>query len=255
MESIQVKKGDVLYLALEDTPRRIQRRIRELGFNNPEELAGLDIMFEIPRQDQGGLDVIRAWLEEHPDARLVVIDTLSRFRTLKTKAAEIYQADNDTVAEIKKIADEHRVAMVIVHHTKKAKEADFINDASGSTGLTGAADSILALQRKRGENAAMLLITGRDVEELTLAFTVNGVQWELKGDAAQVMIREEEQAILDYLEENGESSPKDIHKAVGGNSSTIKSRLTYMRNKALIRKTKRGAYSLPLVSKNHAESS
>ena len=71
----------VLYLALEDTLCRLHERISCSSIVEPDtDLFALDIITEIPRQHQGGMDYLRYWLHEHKDARLVIIDTLQMFR-------------------------------------------------------------------------------------------------------------------------------------------------------------------------------
>src|SRR5262249_17346622 len=70
---IPVEKGEVLYLALEDNARRLQSRLRMLlGENEPP--PGLFIETEWPRLDDGGLDKLIQWLEQHPATRLIVVD-------------------------------------------------------------------------------------------------------------------------------------------------------------------------------------
>src|SRR5918995_4663655 len=87
----RVERGAVLYLALEDNPRRLQSRLKKLlaGGAAPE---GLELATEWPRLGDGGLDALEAWLNTHPDARLVVIDTLAKFRTGQT-GKNLYKED------------------------------------------------------------------------------------------------------------------------------------------------------------------
>ncbi len=92
----------------------------------------------------------------------------------------MYGNDYDDISSIKRIADEHDISIILVHHLRKLKDGDDpFNEVSGSTGIIGAADTNYVLKRKRSGNAATLLACGRDVEyqELTLQF--NNLIWEL----------------------------------------------------------------------------
>ena len=82
---IKPAQGDVLYLALEDSKRRLQRRMTKLvpsfGANWSERLT---LVTEWRRLHEGGLDDIRAW---HSDTKskggkpiLVAIDVLAKVR-------------------------------------------------------------------------------------------------------------------------------------------------------------------------------
>ena len=169
----------VLYLSLEDTQRRIKDRLYILTDNAPDNLyfavtAGLI---------GGGLEEqVTDFLTEHPDTKLVIIDTLQKVRDSRGSAGKtrMYGNDYDDISRIKSIADSFNISIVLVHHLRKLQDSDDpFNDVSGSTGIIGAADTNFILRRKRSGNDATLLVSGRDVEyqELTLQF--NDLIWEL----------------------------------------------------------------------------
>lgn len=78
--AIEVEPGPVLYLALEDTKRRLTKRLRILCGDTIPPPEQIEFLTDCPRLGSGGEEVLRAWLRDHPTARLVVIDTLPRFR-------------------------------------------------------------------------------------------------------------------------------------------------------------------------------
>lgn len=163
--AIPVVEGDVLYLALEDTWRRLQSRIGILMGTRlaPEKLA---LAVRSERFDEGGLVATDAWLTEHPDARLVIVDTFQRVRPLRgTKGTDTYGEDYAHSNMLKELADKHRVAIVAIHHTRKATGDDPLESISGTNGLAGAADAVLVLKHERGDTEGKLFITGRDVSE------------------------------------------------------------------------------------------
>src|SRR4051794_37605777 len=142
-------EGDVLYCALEDNPRRLKRRVKKLHGSDrwPERLK-----FEcgMPRLNDGGVEFIRKWIESNPEPRLVVIDTLAKVRDSKGAQETSYEADYRSVSELKALADEKGIAIVLVHHQRKMTAEDPLDTVSGTTGLTGAVDSVLVLVRDGG---------------------------------------------------------------------------------------------------------
>ena len=170
---------DVLYLCLEDTRVRIQERLYKLTDEAP---PGLRFATVCGKLGCGLEEQIEAALNDFPNTRLVIIDTLQKVRNAQNAAGKngMYASDYDDISAVKSIADRRRIAVVLVHHLRKMKDAsDPFNEVSGSTGITGAADTNIILKRKRDEDTAMLLVSGRDVEyqQFTLRFENN--IWQL----------------------------------------------------------------------------
>jgi len=151
---IDAKPGDVLYLALEDTGRRLQSRLRKVLAGDPA-TDRLTFAVECERISAGGAGRITGWLDQHPDARLVIVDVLARVRDRAGQDLSMYEADYQAVRQLKDIADEYGVCVLIVHHTRKAAAEDFVDLVSGSNGIGGAADAILVLTRSRSEADAV----------------------------------------------------------------------------------------------------
>jgi hypothetical protein len=166
---IEVEAGDVLFLALEDGPRRLQRRLKTIlekqGGPIPPTLS---LATTWARSGRGGLEAIDAWLTADPNIGLVVIDTLARIRDKRKNQSSIYEEDYDALAFLKDLADKHGVAILIIHHTNKGKAEGAFDAVSGSLGLTGAADAALVLRRSRHSSEATLDTTGRDIDEQEL---------------------------------------------------------------------------------------
>jgi AAA domain/Winged helix-turn-helix DNA-binding len=224
LSKVDVEQGDVLYLALEDTPRRLKRRLAAmLGHDKAPET--LTLWTQCPPLPEGGDKRIRAWLDQHPDARLIVIDVLARVRGHAMPGRSAYDADYTAVARVKALADDHGVAVVLVHHDRKAEAADFLETVSGTNGLSGAADSILVLKRSRGEADAVLHITGRDVEETEVAmkFTAALGLWELlDGPAIHHILNHTRAAILRHVEAQPGVTPKQIADALNLKPNTAR---------------------------------
>jgi|GEM_PF-4354222 len=164
--SVQVEAGDVLYLALEDHPRRLQERLCKIGDAWPERLHLVTVW---SRLGAGGIEALEAWLTAHSQARLVIIDTLARVRLPHSRNGDAYAEDYAVGETIKKLADQYSVCILVIHHRRKMDAEDPFDTVSGTNGLTGSADATLVLQRDRSTPTATLHVTGRDVEEQTLA--------------------------------------------------------------------------------------
>ena len=130
------------------------------------------------------VEQIEQFLKEHPQTRLIVIDTLQRIRTADNDANP-YASDYRDLSALKRIADAHGIAILLIHHLRKMNDDDPMNMISGTTGLSGATDSNFVLRKsKRRENTATLYCTGRDIpyRELALEFDGEDHVWKLLSD-------------------------------------------------------------------------
>jgi hypothetical protein len=210
--------GAVLYLALEDGPRRLQRRMTKLlpTFSGSWPL-GLTIATEWSRAKEGGLSDIEAWVQSVSDARLVIIDTLAQFRNLSTGKSQIYADDYSAISELQKLASKHNIAIIIVHHDRKSEADDPFDTVSGTLGLTGAADTILIMKRRAG--AVTLHVRGRDIEEAekALQFDKATCRWSILGEAMDVRRSDQRSRVLKFFERSKEPiSPADLADEVPG---------------------------------------
>ena len=175
------------------------------------------------------------WLNKHPKTRLVVIDTLQKFRKPRAPNANVYEDDYETLSSVKTLADKREVAVIFLHHEKKSRDTeDFINNASGSAAITGASDCLLFLNRGRMKGTGKLNITGRDVEEHEYALSLNGLEWRFEGDAQEYAIANEKREILAYLKENGETTPKELSEALEVKADTMRQKLLRMSKEGLL---------------------
>lgn len=195
-------EGRVLLLALEDSVRRLKRRNEMLMGKNvfPEKLM---CATEWPKLNMGGLDHLNDFLEANKDTSLVVIDTFSIVRPVAKGNAQIYSEDYEAMRLLHILATEHNIAIIAVHHAKKGEAEDPYELMSGSTGLTGAADTLALLKRGRGEARGELIITGRDIGDKSLAldFDATTGNWSDVVDGADLSRTSEEREIIILLRE------------------------------------------------------
>lgn len=154
-----------LYLALEDTVDRLHFRLSHITDNGSEQS-----FFATEADNMSGSLILQLenFLKNYPDTGLIVIDTLQRIRGL-VNDKNAYANDYNEVGRIKKFADDHRIAVLLVHHVRKMPDNDPFNMVSGSVGIIGAVDSMYVLEKdRRTENRAILHVTGRDIEDMQL---------------------------------------------------------------------------------------
>jgi hypothetical protein len=206
--------GDVLYLALEDTKRRLQTRMRRLLIEKfPPRLS---FALDWPKLDDGGVTQLDEWLARHPKARLVVVDVWKRVRQARRKGADPYSEDYEHLVELKTLADHFDVTILVVHHTRKAEAADVLDEVNATTGASGACDSILVLHRSRTAADAELWIIGRDLEDGHKALSFDKGRWTLLGESKDVTRSKERQEILDAVNAvNGGRTSAEIAEVLG----------------------------------------
>ena len=158
-----VKKGMVLYLALEDDYRRLQERMyRMFGTDSTENLY-----FSVSSKPLGnGLtDQLSGFIREHPDTTLVIIDTLQKIREVDSDSYS-YAKDYEIINQLKQFSDSCGICLLLVHHTRKQKSSDNFDMISGTNGLLGCADGAFMLYKEtRTSNKATLEIAGRDQQD------------------------------------------------------------------------------------------
>lgn len=242
--SRRVEQGEVLFLALEDNPRRLRERLSKLLSGAAP--ADLHMAVEWPRADEGGVEKLDAFLGEHPACRLVVIDTLARFKPRANGRRTQYDEDRDAVDPLAPIAAKHNVAIVLVHHLREAEADDPLDMIHGSAGLTGGVDGALVLKRKRGDADAYLHVDGRDIEEpteLALKVDQNAATWVIMGDAEEYRRSETRRKILKALEEADEPlGPKDVAELTDLPENTVRQRLYQMSKDGEVKVVARGQY-------------
>ena len=166
------RQGTVLYLALEDTCERLQKRLAQMTEQDSEHLI-LSVFSET--LDEGLTERLSDFWSEHTDTVLIIIDTLQRVRGRTPD-------NGDTLARLKEFSDTFGVTVLIVHHTRKEGAEDVFNMISGTNGLMGAADGALLLHKdKRTASDAVLEVVGRDQPQLRLhlRFAAAHLCWEL----------------------------------------------------------------------------
>ena len=238
-------EGDVLYCALEDGLRRLQSRMRKL-IGTQEPPGRLYFTTEMPRLAQGGLDYVKKWIEGAKAPRLVIIDTLAMVRTPAKKDVTAYDADYAAVVGLRDLARAHGVAVVLVHHLRKAESDDAFDTVSGTLGLTGAPDTIIVI--RRDGKGTTLHARGRDLIDIEKAVSFNPetCAWSVLGEASEVRRSDERGAIVAALTEAGAEllGANQIASATGMRAANVRRLLSKMRTDGVVKKASFGKYTL-----------
>ena len=175
-----VRKGTVLYLALEDDYARLQRRLSQMfGIESSDNLYFATQAKTLKEGLDGELE---EFVKQHKDARLIIIDTLQKVREVGGETFS-YSNDYEIVTQLKAFSDKYGICLLVVHHTRKMESGDSFDMISGTNGLLGAADGAFIMQKKkRTDNTAVLDIVGRDQpdQELTIEFDRERCIWKFK---------------------------------------------------------------------------
>ncbi len=252
---LPAEQGDVLYMALEDGPRRMRDRLREMGVSQVPDSLELTFNWEKFGQEgeesgsEGFLrDVLGAKQRAGKNYRLIVVDTFARLREKANANANAYYDDYDAMQDFRDVAYSLNTAVLVIHHTNKlqAGEDPYLR-VSGSTGITANVDTVGVLERERIEHSAKLAISGRDIEgqKLGMSFDPDTLSWELKGRYATFQMGDTRQSIYDALDEADEpKGPKWVAGHVDVDYDTVKVQMGNMVDSDQLAKVGRGQYAV-----------
>ncbi len=175
----EVHQGTVLYLALEDDYQRIQSRM--FMMYGVEDSSNLYFATAANKIGNGLDEQLEFFINEHPDTKLIIIDTMQKIREVGGEAYS-YASDYEIIGKLKQFADKHSICVLTVHHTRKQPAGDTFEMISGTTGLLGCADGSLLMQKKkRTALEATIDVVGRDQQDqiLYLSKDPNTQIWNL----------------------------------------------------------------------------
>ncbi|MGY4570549.1 AAA family ATPase [Bradyrhizobium sp. USDA 3256] len=254
MGAIDCAQGDVLYVDLENGPRRIQGRIRALfpeGQSLPD-MSRLEWVTEAPQLDRGFIDRLELWRASVRKPRMVVIDVLQRIKPPGNKNQNAYESDYSTWAPLQKWATKHGIAVLGLHHLKKGGADDPLEALSGSNGLSACADTTIVLNQD--QNGKTLYVRGRDIEECETAVTFVIGRWSIVGNASDVRRSGERAVILTALTDNaGPMTPAELSAATGKPSANIRQLLFKMAKSGEVYKVGGGRYWLSAIEPSNSD--
>jgi hypothetical protein len=236
--TLKACRADVLYCALEDTPKRIQKRVQKQGietFNG----SRLETKRRTPAE-------LRAFLKANPQFRVVIIDTFQKMMGISD--LNDYSQTVNGMSQLKDIADSLNIAVIVIHHNRKGGDldGDHMESALGSTGINATADTTLTMRRKRGTAEATLSVTGRDVEDAayTLSWDKDVCAWTVTSSGSlKPVLSEAQQQIIDLLEsEDRNWTTGEIVEAIGKGTLATGNLLKRLQDTGHIESPERGQW-------------
>ena len=237
--------SSVLYVSLEDGPRRLQRRLHAIQPNlaTPE---GLAFLYAFPRLGDGALEALGYYAQQY---QVIVIDVLGRIlppQTAARKSLSEYQELTDVLGPIQQLALEKRMAIILIDHVRKASSDDIGDTIMGTQGKFGVADHALIWERKGHEKDGALTMLSRDLEEEKYILSMINGHLEFLGKGEIYELESEQNRIIKAMEEEGKPmNVVEVMKAMGVDASQyprFRKMLYRLYEEDRIGRTKRGLY-------------
>lgn len=185
MPGFGTTRGDVLYLALEDSERRLRTRLEHLLGALADYPENLSFATRWAPLFDGGLARIDDWVTKHPSARLVVIDTVAAFVGEHQGKGNVFRAEYRMFRPVWEMAQRHKIPVLMVDHASKGKgrggSTDPFDAGSGTLGSQAAVDTIMIMEHDDRKPLARISFKGRDVERghVDLEHDRNNPTWRL----------------------------------------------------------------------------
>lgn len=236
----------VLYCALEDGPRRTQRRLKMLDPTQPA-YPNLKFAFRMPALDDGGIEYITQHILD--GYKLIVVDVMAHVEKAGKNGLRDYHEVYAMFAPIQALRNEHSFALVMITHLRKSESEEVFNDLHGSVAYQGTQDALWVLERKQGNDTALLHMRDKDAEDKVLELKFDGMAlWTFLGEGEEYVSSQKKQEIIQVLREEAKPlSTKEIMLACGisqGEYETFRKRLQRMVHDHILVRLDRGKYGL-----------
>lgn len=242
---IDVRQGEVLFLAMESDLQDLQGRLEDIRGAVPPS-ACLQLATTWPSMAEGGLDLLEQWLTGHPETVLVIVDTVAKIKPPTPRNADLYAEDYRFGAHLKRIADTYRIALLGLHHQRKAASEDTFDTISGTLGVTAACDAVWVLQRTRGQADAVISMTGRRIREQEIAVRQDEHvgTWTYLGDAEEFRRTKERADVVKLLQTSGPMKPAEIAEELKKNPPSVRQLLRRMVQAKEVTQVGKGRYTV-----------
>jgi RecA-family ATPase len=232
----------IFYFALEDCIGKIKARLKVLLQSlNIEALNNLYFYFECPRLDRGGKEEIDKLCSLYKPL-LIVIDPWVMIKPIicSSYRTDSYLADYQSLTYFKNLT-EKGINVLLVYHKIKAKFTDPLDKVLE---IPEVVDNILSLEKQEGTKTCALEVIAKDYEKKSWVLSFEDGEWTILGNASEVMLAKEQRRILEAIKElGGEASIKEIAIFLNKNYSTVRTIITRMQKKGVLKKVQKGRYS------------
>ena len=256
-----VEEGEVLYLALEDNPRRLQGRLHKRLASTPAskgnpKLSNITFATEWPTLDKGAIEKIESWLDEHSNARLIILDTFKYIRPKRNGRGNAYDDDYSDMIPLQRLAGERNIAVLLVHHVRKMESEDPIDMLSGTLGISGGADTIWVLARDKKSGHPALYLRGREVEEqsIPLRWDSDLALWCFAPDDEYAGMSMERRQIIEVVRKVSQPvMPKDLYSFFPQKTEgAVRKLMNQMVGSGELVRNRDGRYTVPNQYSNHS---
>jgi len=245
--------SEVLYLNLEETLNMFQHKVKKLlnGVDAPNgyHVSCRDTIHQWGKIGHGFSERVIDYLEKHPYIKVLIIDTYGRIKPRSNeKQSDGGYLDETRILGVLMLLLKYVDCIILVHHSKKGKSEDWIDDVLGSTGLAAAADTIIRIHRERGEIDSQIDITGKAIKEQTFKAKFRDETWEILGlQKDWGHLTEERKEIYEIFDsvENSDLSPKQMADRLDKERSNINKTMLTMTGKGQLEKVQTGRYRIP----------
>jgi hypothetical protein len=196
---LKTKRGECLYLALEEREEDIKHDFRAMGADGSEPIfvhaagapaQGIDALCDLVRQRR---------------PILVVIDPL--FRLARIRDEKAYAETYTALGPLIDLAREVGTHVLLTHHTGKSAKADAIDSPLGSTAIGGAVCTLVLLKRTESMRSIQSVQrVGQDFSETVLEFDTQNRSLSLGAEKSQADVQTLAEATFEYL--RGATEPK-----------------------------------------------
>ena len=243
--------GAILHYSLEDGKIRTKNRWKQMGIN-PKKInyQFRDRKIKIPPLTKGLEQEIEDWIENTPDAKLVIIDPYQKVKIpVGGKKMNAYEVDNLNLQDLQTLAIKHNIAIVLIHHLNKSDKEDIFDTITGSAGIQSNADSMIVISVNRTiANNPILYCIPKDAEQTSMEIQLNpNCTWENVGRPGEARVTELQKTILDFLKDDKERSSMEIvghvtNKLPEVKDGHVRKEISRLVDKSHITKLKRGLY-------------
>ena len=232
----------VFYIAAEDNNRRLQGRINSVFITPPEGLichAGLSQDEAIPRGQSALKYLEEIALRYAPSC--IIIDTVASILKPHGKSGD-YNVSVDEYAALRKLAHKQKMAILVVHHTKKTTEVSLspLEQILGSTGITATVETILVMENIIGKKDRKLHVTGKDVEQNEFYLAWNGAGYDFCEDAEVAGLGSVQLEVYELIKQYPRCSQGKLVNMIGKDQGQISKILYALQDKDLIMKLEQG---------------
>lgn len=245
-----VPRGDCLYLCFEggkiSLRGRMMRMLAQAGAP-----SNLHLVYDTANRLGAGLEeAVEAWLLGHPEAKMIVIDTLAAVMpTGRSGGNDRHHEDYQLLAGLAALATRWpQLLIVVIHHTRKSEADDAMHRISGSQGLTAATDGNAVLTRAVGSKQLVLHVRPRNAEEseVVLQRDPESLRLTLVGEDEQAQLSDSRQVVLRLLQAAGPdgAGPKEVAATGEVTYDNARRLLSTMEKDRQIKKVARGRYTV-----------